>query len=293
VNCPSCGHENRANAKYCEECATALKRLCTNCGTELRAASKFCDECAAPVAQAHRDRDGSRGDRQLRQEPELRRGLPQGDPARRLPRPGQPPGRHPSGDRLDPQLKGEVRAILAVLLNTFRETIRDKILYGIVFFAVVLILATFVLAPILLSYIPLITLWDMLSTNVRRELRDRCPLFRDDRRAEAAVRGIRSVHGPDSRVLAFCVMPDHLHTVVLNRKYPLQSVVRLLKRRTTRRLKNVGARAQVQARAGVELARVHLPGRQHPVLGLGLRMEQHARRGIRHEWSLGSGRRLH
>ncbi len=38
-----------------------------------------------------------------------------------------------------------MRAILAVLLNTFRETIRDKILYGIVFFAVVLILATFVL----------------------------------------------------------------------------------------------------------------------------------------------------
>jgi Cu-processing system permease protein len=38
-----------------------------------------------------------------------------------------------------------VRAITAVLLNTFRETVRDKILYGIVFFAVVLILATVVL----------------------------------------------------------------------------------------------------------------------------------------------------
>lgn len=38
-------------------------------------------------------------------------------------------------------------------------------------------LATFVLAPILLSYIPLITLWDMLGTNVRRELSDQCPLF--------------------------------------------------------------------------------------------------------------------
>jgi hypothetical protein len=47
-----------------------------------------------------------------------------------------------------------------------------------IFFA---FLATFVLAPILLSYIPLITLWDMLGTNVRRELRDRCPLFRDMR----------------------------------------------------------------------------------------------------------------
>lgn len=38
-------------------------------------------------------------------------------------------------------------------------------------------LATFLLAPILLSYIPLITLWDMLGTSVRRELREQCPLF--------------------------------------------------------------------------------------------------------------------
>jgi putative transposase len=77
---------------------------------------------------------------------------------------------------------------------------------------------------------------------------DRCPLFRDDRRAEAAVRGIRSVHGPDSRVLVFCVMPDHLHTVVLNRKYPLQSVVRPLKRQITQRLKNLGFFAPVWQR---------------------------------------------
>jgi ABC-type transport system involved in multi-copper enzyme maturation permease subunit len=35
--------------------------------------------------------------------------------------------------------------VLAVILNTFRETIRDKILYGMVFFAIVLILTTFVL----------------------------------------------------------------------------------------------------------------------------------------------------
>lgn len=39
-------------------------------------------------------------------------------------------------------------------------------------------LSTFMLAPLLLSYVPLNTLWDMLGTNVRRELRDRCPLFR-------------------------------------------------------------------------------------------------------------------
>jgi len=38
-----------------------------------------------------------------------------------------------------------VKPLVAVLLNTFRETIRDKILYGIVFFALTLILTTFVL----------------------------------------------------------------------------------------------------------------------------------------------------
>lgn len=45
-------------------------------------------------------------------------------------------------------------------------------------------LATFVVAPILLSYVPLITLWDMLGTNVRRELSDQCPLFRGMRRLQ-------------------------------------------------------------------------------------------------------------
>lgn len=39
-------------------------------------------------------------------------------------------------------------------------------------------LATFVLTPILLSYIPLITIWDVIGTHVRKELRTQCPLFR-------------------------------------------------------------------------------------------------------------------
>ena len=45
-------------------------------------------------------------------------------------------------------------------------------------------LATFLLAPILLSYVPLITVWDMLGTSVRRELSDQCPLFRGMRRLQ-------------------------------------------------------------------------------------------------------------
>jgi hypothetical protein len=30
MNCPSCDHENRPGAKFCEECAAPLKRLCAD-----------------------------------------------------------------------------------------------------------------------------------------------------------------------------------------------------------------------------------------------------------------------
>ena len=45
--CPSCNHDNRPGAKFCEECAAPLKRACTDCGAELRPTAKFCDECGA------------------------------------------------------------------------------------------------------------------------------------------------------------------------------------------------------------------------------------------------------
>ena len=47
--CPACGHENRDQARFCEECAAPLSPSCPNCGTQLRPSSKFCDECASPV----------------------------------------------------------------------------------------------------------------------------------------------------------------------------------------------------------------------------------------------------
>src|SRR5207249_2839512 len=57
MRCPSCAHENRAAAKFCEECAAPLARSCGSCGAALRASAKFCDECAAPTAAAEqRDR---------------------------------------------------------------------------------------------------------------------------------------------------------------------------------------------------------------------------------------------
>ena len=50
MNCLACGHENRQGAKFCEDCAAPLKRVCASCGSELRPTAKFCDECGAATA---------------------------------------------------------------------------------------------------------------------------------------------------------------------------------------------------------------------------------------------------
>jgi class 3 adenylate cyclase len=50
MQCPRCQHENRPQAKFCEECAGPLPRACPNCGTQVSASAKFCSECAHPLA---------------------------------------------------------------------------------------------------------------------------------------------------------------------------------------------------------------------------------------------------
>src|SRR3954471_14548641 len=52
MKCATCQHDNRVQAKFCEECASPLPRACTNCGTVLAINAKFCIECAHPVAQS-------------------------------------------------------------------------------------------------------------------------------------------------------------------------------------------------------------------------------------------------
>ena len=52
MQCAKCQHENEAGAKFCEECAAPLPRLCTNCGRSLSPTAKFCPECAHPTALA-------------------------------------------------------------------------------------------------------------------------------------------------------------------------------------------------------------------------------------------------
>src|ERR1700687_3204741 len=47
--CSKCGAENPTGLKFCEQCATPLKKRCTQCGFENSAAARFCGECAAPL----------------------------------------------------------------------------------------------------------------------------------------------------------------------------------------------------------------------------------------------------
>src|SRR3990170_2614870 len=50
MRCPSCGHENREAARFCEECGTTPASACPSCGAELRPSARFCDSCGQPVA---------------------------------------------------------------------------------------------------------------------------------------------------------------------------------------------------------------------------------------------------
>jgi class 3 adenylate cyclase/tetratricopeptide (TPR) repeat protein len=49
VTCSRCRQENPPQAKFCQECGTALALRCASCGTQLPPTAKFCFECATPV----------------------------------------------------------------------------------------------------------------------------------------------------------------------------------------------------------------------------------------------------
>ena len=55
MKCPRCSHENRATARFCEQCATPLSRTCSSCGSPLPDKAKFCPECAHPADAAAGD----------------------------------------------------------------------------------------------------------------------------------------------------------------------------------------------------------------------------------------------
>jgi len=52
MQCPKCNHNNREEAKFCEECGANLQSICPMCGSELRPQAKFCDNCGTRIAEA-------------------------------------------------------------------------------------------------------------------------------------------------------------------------------------------------------------------------------------------------
>src|SRR5215471_6641897 len=56
MKCPKCHHDNAAQAKFCEQCATPLARVCGNCGSAVLATAKFCSDCGHLVALGPNDR---------------------------------------------------------------------------------------------------------------------------------------------------------------------------------------------------------------------------------------------
>ncbi len=45
MKCPECLCENRADAKFCNECGYKFELMCPHCGMSNRPGAKFCDEC--------------------------------------------------------------------------------------------------------------------------------------------------------------------------------------------------------------------------------------------------------
>ncbi|MGH7841735.1 MAG: DUF7577 domain-containing protein, partial [Candidatus Binataceae bacterium] len=49
MRCPDCGAENPEGLKFCNACATPLRRRCAACGFENAPAAKYCGECGAAL----------------------------------------------------------------------------------------------------------------------------------------------------------------------------------------------------------------------------------------------------
>src|SRR5499425_2576503 len=55
MKCPKCQHENTVAAKFCEECAAPLPRICDNCGSQVSLTAKFCPQCGHPLSPVRDD----------------------------------------------------------------------------------------------------------------------------------------------------------------------------------------------------------------------------------------------
>ena len=51
VRCPRCQSENRADARFCEECGARMEQSCPSCGNPVGAGKKFCGNCGAALTE--------------------------------------------------------------------------------------------------------------------------------------------------------------------------------------------------------------------------------------------------
>ena len=77
---------------------------------------------------------------------------------------------------------------------------------------------------------------------------DRRPVFHDTISSMATVTALYGLHGDDHRVLAFCVMLDHVHVVVALNRLPPGRFVQAAKSIVTRNLRYTGEHTAVWQR---------------------------------------------
>jgi class 3 adenylate cyclase/tetratricopeptide (TPR) repeat protein len=56
MRCSNCQCDNRADARFCEDCGAALGRACPNCGVQVSTTAKFCSQCGYTVGALQRER---------------------------------------------------------------------------------------------------------------------------------------------------------------------------------------------------------------------------------------------
>ena len=52
MQCDSCDHQNRFNAKFCSECGKKLELICPQCSATLQISSCFCDHCGTSLSDS-------------------------------------------------------------------------------------------------------------------------------------------------------------------------------------------------------------------------------------------------
>src|SRR3984893_13690708 len=49
MRCPSCNHDNSADAFFCDACGAKLESICAICGTTNQPGARFCKKCGTAI----------------------------------------------------------------------------------------------------------------------------------------------------------------------------------------------------------------------------------------------------